>query len=165
MATKFEQIQRQIDDLQKRADALRERELSEVVDRIKVAIAHYGLTATQLGLEPGRRAKRSSSADAKAKAKATFGDQSGNVWSGRGPRPHWLRDALVAGHSLEEFRLVPGSVPGRVTAKKGRKIKPPPPPKVIYADESGNSWSGRGPRPKWLRAALESGRSLQDFAK
>lgn len=29
---------------------------------------------------------------------------------------------------------------------------------------TGEAWSGRGLQPKWLRAALASGRRLQDFA-
>lgn len=30
--------------------------------------------------------------------------------------------------------------------------------------ETGNTWSGRGLQPKWLRSALAAGRSLSDFA-
>lgn len=34
-----------------------------------------------------------------------------------------------------------------------------------YRDAAtGNAWSGRGLKPKWLKAALESGRALSDFA-
>lgn len=34
-----------------------------------------------------------------------------------------------------------------------------------YRDPStGDTWSGRGLKPKWLAAALESGRKLEDFA-
>lgn len=33
-----------------------------------------------------------------------------------------------------------------------------------YLDGKGNSWGGRGPRPKWLREALASGAKLEDFA-
>lgn len=34
-----------------------------------------------------------------------------------------------------------------------------------YRDpETGNAWSGRGLKPNWLKAALEAGRSLSDFA-
>lgn len=29
---------------------------------------------------------------------------------------------------------------------------------------TGDSWSGRGLKPKWLQSALEAGRSLADFA-
>ena len=33
-----------------------------------------------------------------------------------------------------------------------------------YRDEAGNEWVGRGPRPLWLREAIKSGHSLQEFA-
>ena len=33
-----------------------------------------------------------------------------------------------------------------------------------YKDTSGNQWSGRGLKPKWLTAALASGKTLTDFA-
>ena len=32
-----------------------------------------------------------------------------------------------------------------------------------YADNNGNHWIGRGPRPDWLRKALEAGKELSDF--
>lgn len=35
---------------------------------------------------------------------------------------------------------------------------------AAYADGSGNVWGGRGPRPRWLREALQQGKSLEDFA-
>jgi DNA-binding protein H-NS len=30
--------------------------------------------------------------------------------------------------------------------------------------ETGDVWSGRGPRPRWVRALVAQGRSLADFA-
>jgi DNA-binding protein H-NS len=34
-----------------------------------------------------------------------------------------------------------------------------------YRDQAtGNTWSGRGLQPKWLKAALTQGRNLSDFA-
>jgi DNA-binding protein H-NS len=33
-----------------------------------------------------------------------------------------------------------------------------------YRDEAGNTWSGRGLKPKWLSEALARGKSLKDFA-
>lgn len=37
------------------------------------------------------------------------------------------------------------------------------PPKYRHPD-TGETWSGRGLQPKWLKAALADGRSLSDFA-
>ena len=32
-----------------------------------------------------------------------YRDQAGNAWSGRGPKPRWLKEALAAGHSPESL--------------------------------------------------------------
>lgn len=36
----------------------------------------------------------------------------GDAWTGRGPRPRWLRDALEAGAVLEDFLLQDAQMPG-----------------------------------------------------
>lgn len=173
MAKTYKQIQKQIEQLQRQADALRDSEIKGVVDRIKVAIAHYGLTAAHLGLgsKPIKAAGKRT-----VKASAQFSDGAGNVWSGRGPRPRWLRDALTAGRSIDEFRTGSGtksklaSAMGQMeaatpAAKAPAKKAKRAPSKVNYSDGAGNSWTGRGPKPGWLKAALENGKSLQDFAQ
>ena len=33
-----------------------------------------------------------------------------------------------------------------------------------YKDDQGNQWTGRGLKPRWLTAALQAGRKLEDFA-
>ena len=40
---------------------------------------------------------------------------------------------------------------------KGTKVA------VKYRDEAGNTWTGRGSQPRWIRAALETGKRLEDF--
>lgn len=45
----------------------------------------------------------------------------------------------------------------RTVAKSG-KVAPK------YKDEAGNTWTGRGRKPRWLTAALKSGRKLEEFA-
>ena len=40
---------------------------------------------------------------------------------------------------------------------KGRKVP------IKYRDENGNTWSARGSQPKWLVAALASGRKIEEF--
>lgn len=48
--------------------------------------------------------------------------------------------------------------PGR-TGTKGGKVA------AKYCNSAtGDTWSGRGLQPKWLKAALGSGRKLEDFA-
>jgi DNA-binding protein H-NS len=171
MAQTYTQIQKQIEKLQRQADALRDSEIKGVVERIKIAIAHYGLTASQLGLEarpigakPGR-AKAS-----KPLSRTAFEDGRGNAWSGRGPRPRWLREALETGRSIDEFRVGSRAAVSTSEAPPAKASKPAKrakraPSKVNYSDDAGHSWTGRGPKPGWLKAALDAGKSLQDFLK
>jgi DNA-binding protein H-NS len=46
---------------------------------------------------------------------------------------------------------------GRGSALKGRKV----PPK--YRAPSGETWAGRGARPRWLVDAMKGGKKLNDF--
>src|SRR5262249_11418924 len=46
---------------------------------------------------------------------------------------------------------------GRGSALKGRKV----PPK--YRSRSGETWAGRGAKPRWLVDAIKGGRKLEDF--
>jgi DNA-binding protein H-NS len=48
-------------------------------------------------------------------------------------------------------------VRGRGSALKGKKV----PPK--YRSPSGETWAGRGARPRWLVAAVKGGKKLDDF--
>lgn len=34
-----------------------------------------------------------------------------------------------------------------------------------YGDGKGNTWAGRGPRPRWLKEALDAGAKLEEFAR
>jgi DNA-binding protein H-NS len=162
MAQSYKQIQKQIEALQRQADKIRDQEVKGVVDRIKVAIAHYGLTAEQLGLNA-----KSGGGNAKARAKkaapvraAKYSDGQGNSWSGMGKRPFWLRDALNAGRALEEFATE--SAPPKAQSPKGRTAKKRK--AVSYRDQAGHTWSGMGPKPRWLKEALEAGKTLEEMA-
>jgi DNA-binding protein H-NS len=48
---------------------------------------------------------------------------------------------------------------GKAGATKGAKVAP----KYRNA-ATGDTWSGRGLQPKWLKAALASGKKISDFA-
>lgn len=104
MAQTLAQINKQIERLQKEADALRQAETNGVIERIKVAISHYGLTAEQLGLGKSSVKAAGSKKSATKKTDAPrFSNGDGQVWVGRGPRPLWLREALESGRSIDEF--------------------------------------------------------------
>lgn len=120
-------IDAEIERLKRERDALRATEVKEVVGRIKEAIAHYGLTAEDLGLSPKRRGRKpAATVDSKpAKKRATKGaakaatkkppsppkyeNGAGKTWSGHGKRPGWFVDALAAGKTAEDMLIKPSA--------------------------------------------------------
>jgi DNA-binding protein H-NS len=115
MTKSYAQIQKQIQALQKQAELARKQEIAGVVARIREAIDAYALTAEDLGYSGGaKRAGKATKAKpgpkrgakkTKSSAAAKYRDEAGNIWVGRGPRPKWLRDALGAGKSLQDFAV------------------------------------------------------------
>src|ERR1700757_4300247 len=57
---------------------------------------------------------------------------------------------LVGGEGVARRR-------GRRSALKGRKVAPK------YRSRSGETWAGRGAKPRWLVAAIKEGKKLNDF--
>lgn len=55
-----------------------------------------------------------------------------------------------------------GKAARKAPARKALAMSKPLP--VKYRDETGNTWSGRGKRPNWFKAALEGGKSLEDLS-
>ena len=113
MAKTYTQVIKQIEALSREADKLKRKEAEGVISRIKEAIASYGLTASDLGLAdsasrrgrhktPGAKSQQGDDGPSRA---PRFRDEAGNTWVGRGPRPHWLRDALATGKRLEDFKI------------------------------------------------------------
>lgn len=122
MAKTLAQIQQQIQQLQDQASALKKREASGVIAKIKVAIEAYGLTPEDLfSVVPAVKAKRASKtrkvliaapdvkvgrkkAPAKKKTPSPrkFTDGT-NSWSGHGKRPQWFKDALEAGKTMQDL--------------------------------------------------------------
>jgi len=158
MTQSYSQIQKQIQALQLKADKLRAREVDGVIARIRVAIEHYGLNAEQLfaAKSAARKAKAQTAAPTRS---AKYSDGQGNAWSGMGKRPNWLREALSAGRALEEFATGTSPATTKSVKVKAKKRKS----KTLYRDEAGHTWSGMGPRPRWLKEALEAGKTLEEM--
>lgn len=162
----YAEIQKQIAALEAQANRVREQEKAGVLARIREAVATYGITAAELF---GRAHAGTPSVGVKSKG-AKYSDANGNSWSGRGPRPKWLRAALESGRSIDEFKSGHGgksTVANAATTSdkarksaRGRKLATVA---VKYRDGAGNTWTGRGSQPRWLRAALEGGKKLADF--
>jgi DNA-binding protein H-NS len=161
MPQSYKQIQKKIEALQRQAGKLRDSEIQGVISRIKVAIEHYGLTAEHLGFGGKSGPVKSKQKTRASSQSAKYSDGQGNVWSGRGPRPHWLRGALEAGKTLEAFAA--GAKPAKAVSgpKKTAKRRPS---SLFYRDEAGHTWTGRGPQPRWLKEALAGGKTLEELA-
>ena len=118
MKKTYAQVVKQIEALKQEADKLRRQEIEGVVSRIRDAIQHYGLTAEDLGLavkgpraakaagKPAAKTRRKSIKGKAGAARAVkFRDETGRTWGGIGKRPQWLRDALAAGKTLQDFAV------------------------------------------------------------
>lgn len=121
---------KQIEALREQAKAMKAKERPGVVASIKEAIAHYGLTAADLGLTVGvksslvatkgmpkagakheRKPKRRpgvttpGKSAVKKRTSMQYKDAAGNFWSGFGPRPQWLKEALATGATEDSLRV------------------------------------------------------------
>lgn len=100
-------IEEQIAKLQEEAEKIRTSEKAEVIERIKEAVKHYGITAAEIGLagavRGGRKAKVASKAKTGTAAPVKYKDDAGNSWSGHGRKPQWFVAALKAGKSEDDL--------------------------------------------------------------
>lgn len=123
----YTDITKQIDALQKEAEAVLKKEVAGVIGRINEAIAFYGIQVTDLtfpkaiGGSNGRRgqagrkaAKPGIKTEVKKAAKRAatsaqtrmYGDGKGHTWPGRGRKPKWLVNAMAeSGAELSAFEL------------------------------------------------------------
>jgi DNA-binding protein H-NS len=63
---------------------------------------------------------------------------------------------------MTEYGLTAADLSGKTGAKLGGK---PSKVAVKYRNAAtGETWSGRGLQPKWLKAALAAGRKIEDFS-
>ncbi len=164
MAKSYSKIVEEIEALKQQAEAARAREVAGVVQRMKEAIRVYSITAKDLGLNGSAAGDHGKAKGIQVAGSPKFADDKGNTWVGRGPRPTWLREALAAGRSLDEF-AAPGPEKAVKAVKVGRKKsqkRAPVPAK--FKDDAGNTWSGRGSQPRWLVAALADGKKLESMA-
>ncbi len=127
MAKTLAEIQQQIEKLQQRAEALKAKEVVGVVQRIRTAIAYYGLTVQDLFNEND---------DKLATPKKT----------------------KAAGQQAVSTKVVAKKGTPKNASRKGIPVA------IKYRDDEGNTWTGRGSKPRWLVAAFEKGKKAEDFA-
>lgn len=107
MTKSLAKIEAQIAKLQEEAKAIRTREVDGVISRIKEAIKHYALTPADLFGKSVAKAAKGPTAKKRSVKRAssavTYGDDSGNTWSGRGRQPNWFKAAVAAGKKPEDL--------------------------------------------------------------
>jgi DNA-binding protein H-NS len=109
VAKSLSQLTAQIKKLQKEAEAIKAKELTGVIARMKEAIKRYGISAADLGLSRSRGAEVGVAGKTAAKkARKTTAKWSTGVaryrsldgertWTGHGRAPAWFNEAISGG--------------------------------------------------------------------
>jgi DNA-binding protein H-NS len=111
-------LQSQIEKLQKQADDLKSKEFASTVADIRAKMTAFGITIKDLGGKAGAKkskAGRPANAGKVAKVRkskaagvpvaAKFKGPNGDIWSGRGLTPKWLKALEAQGRSKSEFAV------------------------------------------------------------
>jgi DNA-binding protein H-NS len=72
--------------------------------------------------------------------------------------------SLMAEHGITAAELGGRGKPGGPRARKTSSLAGKKVPPKYRNKATGETWSGRGLQPKWLKEALAEGRSLENFA-
>ena len=105
--SEYQEIQAQIAELQRRADAIRATERVAAIGNIKSLMATFEISASELSHET-KQSPRIRTGKARAqvlKVAPKYRDTAGNTWSGRGLQPRWLKAALANGANLQSFLI------------------------------------------------------------
>src|SRR5262245_16564460 len=100
-------IERQIRELKAKAEALKQRE-KPGLKQLKVVVAKYRLTPSELELAMNGRGQRGLSKLAGRKLKPKYRNPANKTetWSGRGLQPRWLVAAMKStGKKLDHFEI------------------------------------------------------------
>jgi DNA-binding protein H-NS len=105
----------EINKLQKEAEKLRKAETDKAIKSIRDLMKVYNLSLDDLrSLTARKTIAKGTKSSAKAKVRRVnpkrpvapkYGDGHGNLWSGRGKMPVWLRAQIEDGKSLDSFKL------------------------------------------------------------
>ena len=120
-------IQKQIAELQKKAEAIARTEAREAAAKARALIAQYGLTAEDVGLgtaaKGGRRGGGSrKAAVAKPAGVARYRDPAtGKTWTGVGRAPTWIAGAADRSAFLIDAPAAPAPKRAKAAAPKAAK--------------------------------------------
>ena len=108
-------IQLQIEKLQHQAAQIKAKEFHKTVIEIRAKMSAFGITAKDLQSPSGTKTKGKVAAPKKAAKSpggkitsvvpAKYRGPEGQMWSGRGLTPRWLKSLLESGQTKEEFLI------------------------------------------------------------
>lgn len=186
----IEELNKKAEDLRKKeAPGVIER-MKQAIQVYGITAEDLGLTAGASSASSTSRkpvkVSKASSKPSKSSAEPKYRGGEGETWGGMGKRPDWLRAALASGRKIEEFLVSAAgsdssaapadgssiesssdaaakrSPTKRAKAKKTSSKKSSAAPKVMFRDPaSQRTWSGMGPRPKWLKEAEAAGQTIE----
>lgn len=160
MAKSLKQVLDQINKLQQQADEIRNKEVSEVIGRIRVAIEHYGLTPQDLFGNAGRRAttatasRQERASSVKHPGVAKYASEDGRTWTGTGKKPAWFVEALAAGKTAQDL-LIDTSSASVVAPPAGKRHKKA----GSFAANGKTPKAGKSGRARETGSALRPGKS------
>lgn len=97
------ELTERIRELEAERAVVRDREVADVIAQMRATIDLYGITAQELGFESATAG--SNGAGRHGPRPPKYADGQGRTWSGLGPRPRWLKEALAAGRSEDDLRV------------------------------------------------------------
>jgi len=104
--SEYQRLLSQIQELQQKADSVREAERLTAIGTINNLVASFALQPADIKFSHTRRTSAKLSHANTGKNVATkYADSHGNGWTGRGKQPRWLTDAVSKGAALESFRI------------------------------------------------------------
>lgn len=88
--------------LMEQAEVLRKTEKSEALSYIRSKMKEFGLKAADLG---GERKNKTKLLGGKGELPARFKGPEGQLWSGLGRHPDWLRREMATGKAKDDFKI------------------------------------------------------------
>ena len=99
----YQEILSQIEELKRKAEGVRQQEMSGAISEIKRLMVQFGISVDDLGASGrGGPAKGKSRGSVAAKYRDPV---SGKTWTGRGRRPGWVLALESAGKTLDDCRV------------------------------------------------------------
>lgn len=95
-------LEQQAQALDAQIAEMRQSKRREVIQHIKTLLSENGLTVADLEMGGAARKKGASTGKVAPKYKDPA---TGKTWTGRGIKPTWMRDALAAGKTVNDFRI------------------------------------------------------------